>query len=140
MSGSAGAFLVWLHVVFSCCELGCGTWKGWMMDVVCDLCASLCFATRGFAICCLRVVRCDVQVGDRNVKEVHMKKTRVQDCAVEALRLRTKRVLILSLCKQMICESDDYKEEARTCKIAVGIVCINYATQWCEHISRSCRY
>ena len=44
-------------------------------------------------------MRFDVQVGDRDVKEVHMKNTCVQDCAVDALRLRTKRVKILSLCK-----------------------------------------
>ena len=42
-------------------------------------------------------MRFDVQVGDRDVKEVHMKNTCVQDCAVEALRLRKTRVKMLSL-------------------------------------------
>ena len=66
----------------------------------CDLFASLCFATRDFAMCCLRVVRCDVQVGDSDVKEVHRKRKCVHDCAVEALRLRKKRVKTWSLCNK----------------------------------------
>ena len=59
-----------------------------------SLCASICFATLCFAMCCLHCARFDVQGGDRDVKEVHAKTTRVQDCAVEALRLRKKRVKI----------------------------------------------
>ena len=66
---------------------------------VCDSVASLCFATRGFAMCRLRVVRCDVQVGDRDVKEVRKNRKCVHDCVVEALILRKKRVKTLSLCK-----------------------------------------
>ena len=48
----------------------------------------------------MRVVRFDVQVGDSDVKEVHRKRTCVHDCAVEALRLRKKRVKTLSLCNR----------------------------------------
>ena len=73
----------------------------------CDfsLVASLCFATLCFAMCCLRVVRFDVRVGDSGLKEVHRKRTCVHDCAVEALRLRKKRVKTLSLCERKSCVS-----------------------------------
>ena len=72
------------------------------MDYGCvvRLVASLCFATLCFAMCCLRVVRFDVQVGDRDVKEVHRKRTCVHYFAVEALKFRKKRVKTLSLCKR----------------------------------------
>ena len=70
------------------------------MDVFLKGCASLCFATLCFAKFCLRFVRFDVQVADRNVKEVYMKRKCVHYCAVEALRLRKKRVKTLSLCRR----------------------------------------
>ena len=77
-------------------------------------------------MCCLRCVRFDIQFGDSDVKEVHMKKKRVQDCAVEALILRKKPVKILSFCKNTYVVKVFYNEEARTCNIAVGIVCMKY--------------
>ena len=62
-----------------------------------SLLALLCCVTLCFAMCCLRVVRFDVQVGDRDVKEAHRNITCVHDCAVEALRLKKKRTKTLSL-------------------------------------------
>ena len=81
--------------------LQAGMWHLERMDYGCvfSLFVSLCFATLSFAMCCLRVVRFDVQVGDSDVKEVHRKRTCVHDCAVEARRLRKKRVKTLSMCK-----------------------------------------
>ena len=49
---------------------------------------------------CLRCVRFDLQVGDSDVKEVHMKRTCIHDCAVEALIVRKTRVNTLSLCQK----------------------------------------
>ena len=66
-------FIVWLDVGFFVASVDVELGK-YGLSCLYSLFASLCFATLCFAMCCLRCVRFDLQVGDRDVKEVHMKR------------------------------------------------------------------